>query len=152
PATGEDEGGPLRGRPCRATTVAGEMTALRPSGAHTVGQRGRRRAFEAIGVAHEAVPFVSGGSDGCDGCRPLALASWRARQACRPARSWRTAHMMTMTASVIIATTKMPKITKKAVLPADASRRAGAMSFSGYRSAGNVTPRGHTAPMVLVAP
>ena len=45
--------------------------------------------------------------------------------------SWRTAHMMTITTSASIATTKIPKITKKAVLPADASRSADAMSVSG---------------------
>ena len=49
----------------------------------------------------------------------------------RPAMSWRTAQMMTITTSASIATTKIPKITKKAVLPADASRSAGAMSVSG---------------------
>jgi hypothetical protein len=38
---------------------------------------------------------------------------------------------MTITTSVTIATTKIPKITKKAVLPADASTSADAMTISG---------------------
>lgn len=45
--------------------------------------------------------------------------------------SWRTAHLITMTTSASIATTKIPKITKKAVVPADASRSAGVMCVSG---------------------
>ena len=38
---------------------------------------------------------------------------WRSRHAFRPARSWRTAHTMTRTASTTMATTKIPKITKE---------------------------------------
>ena len=73
---------------------------------------------------------------------------WRSRHAFRPARSWRTAHTMTRTASTTMATTKIPKIAKKATFVAGASgTRDGAMQLPGY-----VTPRGHTAPMVLVAP
>ncbi len=136
-AAGEDEGGALRWGVATVTSVTsvtsvasvlGEVGALGPSGAHAVGERELGRAFEVVGVAHDAAPGESGG------CCPRARASCRARQAFLPARSWRTAHMITMTANVIIATTKSPKITKNAVLPADASRTsgwAGAMSISG---------------------
>src|ERR1700723_2530426 len=113
----------------------GTVTPLRPPGADAVGEGGRGRALEMLPVTGGALECVAhgrvhddarGGSGG--GC---TRASWRARHALRPAMSWRTAHMITMTTSASIATTKIPKITKKAVLPADASTSAGAMCVSG---------------------
>ena len=78
------------------------------------------------------------------GCRrSRAASSCSLRQTFHPAMSWRTAHMMMRTASTTMATTKMPKTTKKAVFVATVGlTRASAITRQGR---GAVTSRGHTA-------
>ena len=117
----QHEGRPLRRR---AVPSVCPVPPLPPARAEAFGPAGRRRSVRAGGVGHWPAPGGGGGRRAAD--------SWRCRHASLPARSWRTAHTMTITISATIATMKTPKIAMKAASVAGAAgTRASAMQCQG---------------------
>ena len=128
---------------CPRAAPVGRVAPLRPAGAQALGPgagAGHRRSGRRVG--HGAARGV-GGDCWLRDC-------WRSRHALRPARSWRTAHRITMTTSTTIATTKIPKIDEEGGVAGRRQREEG--GCHDRLRVEDVTPRGHTAPMVLVAP